>query len=330
MAHLQTRRNWLAMAAPMAAILRGQDQQRVPAPGKRPLEFARLQLDSASVTELAAAFRDLRFAGSIPPLLVDAIRRRNSIGSGQLLTKLLPIAQELAYPPITNFRVGCAMLGQSGAIYLGGNIEVPGQSAALCVHAEQCAASLLYNGLERAIRAMAVTAAPCGHCRQFLYELMGKTPFDVYLSPSKPVNFQSLLPLAYGPEELGVNRPALPAEKRTSAKREDWSGFEQAAFDSFQRSYAPYTKALSGVSLAIGDSDEQIFTGPYIENCAFNPSLPPAQAAIASVTASGFDPSSVVRATLVEFAKAKISQVQNTRAVLEGLCPRALLTVKQV
>ena len=62
-------------------------------------------------------------------------------------------------------------LGTSGALYVGVNLEFARLPLYNSVHAEQF---LLVNALhhgERAITRLAVSAAPCGHCRQFYSEL---------------------------------------------------------------------------------------------------------------------------------------------------------------
>src|SRR5690242_1838932 len=177
-----TRRGWLTSALSIAASLKAQDRRQLTSTRRQPASINGLKLDSDSIGSLTREFTNGQFTGVIGASLVDGIRKRNSITIEQLLQRLLPLAQELAFPPITNFRVGATMLGESGSIYLGGNIEVQGESAALCVHAEQCAASLLYANREKAVRALAVTAAPCGHCRQFLYELVGKSSFEIHLA----------------------------------------------------------------------------------------------------------------------------------------------------
>ena len=57
----------------------------------------------------------------------------------QLLLALIPQAQKYAIPPISNFFVGAAALGQSGSVYLGANFEFVGQALSFTVHAEQAA-----------------------------------------------------------------------------------------------------------------------------------------------------------------------------------------------
>lgn len=62
-------------------------------------------------------------------------------------------------------------LGASGALYVGVNLEFARLPLYNSVHAEQF---LLVNALhhgERAIQRLAISAAPCGHCRQFYSEL---------------------------------------------------------------------------------------------------------------------------------------------------------------
>ena len=69
------------------------------------------------------------------------------------------------------------------------------------------------------------------------------------------------------------------------------------------------------------------FAGSYIENAAFNPSLPPLQAALAALFASGQDADSISRVVLVEVKGAHISQSSFTRATLSSLAPSARFEV---
>ena len=65
----------------------------------------------------------------------------------------------------------CVGLGASGRLYVGVNLEFPCLPLHNSVHAEQF---LVVNALqhgERELVKLAVSAAPCGHCRQFLSEL---------------------------------------------------------------------------------------------------------------------------------------------------------------
>ena len=60
----------------------------------------------------------------------------------------------------------------SGRLYAGVNLEFPGLPLQHSVHAEQfLIANAAWHG-ERGLRRIAVNAAPCGHCRQFIAELV--------------------------------------------------------------------------------------------------------------------------------------------------------------
>lgn len=62
-------------------------------------------------------------------------------------------------------------LGASGRLYVGVNLEFARLPLNNSVHAEQfLVVNALHHG-EQAIEKMAVSAAPCGHCRQFYSEL---------------------------------------------------------------------------------------------------------------------------------------------------------------
>ena len=83
-------------------------------------------------------------------------------------------AREKAYVPYSNFKVGAAVLTQSGAIYTGCNVE--NASYGLCNCAERTAIFKAVSEGEREFVAIAIVAdteepvAPCGACRQVMAE----------------------------------------------------------------------------------------------------------------------------------------------------------------
>jgi len=79
---------------------------------------------------------------------------------------------------LSNFRVGAAVLGTSGRIYVGCNIEFDNYSNT--IHAEESAISSAISNGEKRILSIAVFTFsnqvffPCGKCRQSLFELGGE------------------------------------------------------------------------------------------------------------------------------------------------------------
>jgi len=81
-------------------------------------------------------------------------------------------AREHAYAPYSGYHVGAVALGGRGRLYSGCNVE--NSSYGLTVCAERVAILKAISEGEREIAALAVAtengAAPCGACRQVLFE----------------------------------------------------------------------------------------------------------------------------------------------------------------
>lgn len=82
--------------------------------------------------------------------------------------------REMAYTPYSHYKVGAALLGKSGTIYTGCNVENVSYGATIC--AERSAVVKAVSCGETSFTALAVIAdgnhpaSPCGICRQFLAE----------------------------------------------------------------------------------------------------------------------------------------------------------------
>jgi cytidine deaminase len=114
-----------------------------------------------------------------------------------------------AYAPYSRFRVGAAILGGSGAIHVGANVENAAYPQSQC--AEASAIGAMVAAGETQIVAVAVVAEhleycpPCGGCRQRLAEFASaQTPVYLGWPGSQPqlTSMGELLPLAFGAEAL--------------------------------------------------------------------------------------------------------------------------------
>ena len=233
------------------------------------------------------------------------------------MLELLPQAQSYARPLLTNFRVGAVVRGASGAVYLGANLEFPGQSLHQTVHAEQAALSNAFMHDEPGIVALAVSAPPCGHCRQFLYEFCEGRDIPIFMPGQQPITLASLLPQPFGPRDLKVTEG--PLARTNIVDRNVATDPAQAARYAAAKSYSPYTHSPSGV--AIRSRRGGVYSGSYIENAAFNPSLPPLQVALVAMTMANEDFGDIAEVVLSEGGA--ISQLSGTKSLLAVIAPRA-------
>lgn len=100
----------------------------------------------------------------------------NAIEPGTIdeLIKKAREAYEKAYAPYSNFKVGAALLGKSGNIHTGCNVENASYGLTIC--AERSAIAQAVCSGEREFSAVAVftdanqPTPPCGACREVLSE----------------------------------------------------------------------------------------------------------------------------------------------------------------
>jgi cytidine deaminase len=194
----------------------------------------------------------------------------------------LPLAASYSLTPISQFNVGAVAIGQSGKFYLGANQEFTNVAIQQTVHAEQSATMHAWISGEKGISDIVVNYTPCGHCRQFLNELNSAEQLKIHLPHSQNNLLHSYLPDSFGPKDLGIERKMFDAQFHRLPTQGDQ--LQCAAIQAAEKSYAPYSQTLSGIALQAG---EQIFTGSYAENAAFNPSFLPLQAALNYYRLSG-------------------------------------------
>ena len=129
----------------------------------------------------------------------------------ELLMKAIE-AREFAYAPYSNHRVGAALVGKSGKLYLGCNVESAAYSPTNC--AERTAIFKAVSEGEREFSAIAIVGgmgeglsdicAPCGVCRQVLAEFCDGDMRIIMGTPEKLVisTLKELLPYSFGKANL--------------------------------------------------------------------------------------------------------------------------------
>jgi cytidine deaminase len=281
------------------------------------------QWDPAARAALQDALRPER-GGRVAPEVVTRLAQGKNIDT--VMTELLPIASTYAKAPISKFFVGALAQGATGALYPGGNFEVPQNGLNQAIHAEQSAIANAFGHGETGITAIAVTAAPCGHCRQFLNEIASGEDIRILTPDNQTRPLKSLLPSAFGPKDLDQKEAMFTsAIQPLRFSRPGVDSLAQRALEAAERSYAPYSKSPSGC--AIETTSGLIVSGSYLENAAFNPSLAPLQSALVSMVMHQAEPADINHVVLVEMTGATISHQAESRMVLAALAPRASFDV---
>jgi cytidine deaminase len=79
-------------------------------------------------------------------------------------------AADCAYAPYSNFQVGAALLLRDGTVVTGVNVENAAYPLGLCSEACALGRAVAQGARPGDIEAIAITASPCGGCRQWLLE----------------------------------------------------------------------------------------------------------------------------------------------------------------
>ncbi len=124
------------------------------------------------------------------------------------LIRLAETAMERAYAPYSHFQVGAALLAKDGRVFLGCNVENASFGATIC--AERTAVTKAVSEGVREFSAIAIVAssgeyaAPCGICRQVLFEFMpeGTVILGAKDAPIKVMPLRELLPMGFGGSDI--------------------------------------------------------------------------------------------------------------------------------
>ena len=121
-------------------------------------------------------------------------------------------ARAFSYAPYSNFHVGAALLGKSGRVYTGCNVENAAYTPTNC--AERTAIFKAVSEGEREFTAIAVVGgagdslselcAPCGVCRQVLAEFCNGDLRVIMGNPDhiRVTTLADLLPHSFGKQDL--------------------------------------------------------------------------------------------------------------------------------
>jgi cytidine deaminase len=115
-------------------------------------------------------------------------------------------ARKQAYAPYSHYKVGAALLGKSGKVYTGCNVENASYGHTVC--AERTAVLKAVSEGEREFEAVAVVTknggSPCGACRQVLSEFA--PALIVYIADKdgeyRTTTLKKLLPDSFTPAHL--------------------------------------------------------------------------------------------------------------------------------
>jgi cytidine deaminase len=124
-------------------------------------------------------------------------------------TELIALAKQArkkAYTPYSHYKVGAALLGKSGKVYTGCNVENASYGHTVC--AERTAVLKAVSEGEIEFEAIAVVTknggSPCGACRQVLSEFAPK--LTVYIADKngeyRTTTLNKLLPDSFTPAHL--------------------------------------------------------------------------------------------------------------------------------
>ncbi len=204
---------------------------------------------------------------------------------------------------MSGYPVGaCVLGGVTGTVYIGANFEFCSRLVNT-IHGEQCAIHNAAVHGETVVTKLAVNAAPCGVCRQYLVEIGNPNALDVIFCDNNgkfvSSKLSSILTESFGPENLGMTQTSL---KHTPQKVHINTTDDRAtklAKLMFKQAYAPYTKMPEGVVLVFNDN--KIVGGQSIENAAYNPSLSAFRGACSLASLKGYKFSDLKEVIVVHY-----------------------------
>lgn len=288
----------------------------------------------AEVTGLLDAARDSLANNMGGVIAADDVARMVAhfqlSGAEELMLLALDAARTLARPPISNFFVGAVGLErQTGNLICGGNLEFPATHLGTTVHGEGFVMTRAASrGTDIAVLAIG-EAHPCAHCRQYLSEFAATAEMVLIDPLGHRLTMAELYPWPFDPDYLG--EPGYRPETRNEGLSLATIGLSTALADRLlaagRAAHAPYSKCPGAVVLQLADGN--LISGFSIESVAFNPSMPPLQAALIDLFAHGYELRDVVEVTLATRRGGNVDYAATTSELLARAAPGlALNTVE--
>ena len=87
----------------------------------------------------------------------------------ELYERAVAVAEK-AYAPYSNFLVGAAVLARDGRVFEGVNVENAAYPLGICAEPAAISRAVTDGCKPGDLEEIAITATPCGGCRQWIYE----------------------------------------------------------------------------------------------------------------------------------------------------------------
>ena len=264
---------------------------------------------------------------TIPAAEARALVDRHGLQATMELALLsLPVADEMARPSISGFRVAAVGIeAQTGDLLLGANLEFPGTELTTTIHAEG------FVGLRARRRGhdLALLALPransCAHCRQVLAESASAAALRIVDPVGHQLTLAGLYPWQFGPANLGMRGDAPGGVNWPDLRLEDsFNGPAEVAaalLGAGARAHAPYSAAPSAAVLRAADGS--LLGAGCVESVAFNPSISALQAALVELAAARIDRGDIAEAWLAIRAGGPIDPEPGFRSLLRAVAPGA-------
>lgn len=238
--------------------------------------------------------------------------------------QLVELARAFSVSPISGFEVGALAIGKSGNGYLGANMEFIGVPLHASLHAEQSAVINAWMHGESSLESLYVSEAPCGHCRQFLFELHDGPKLPIIVGGVSNT-LDQLMPEAFAPNRSKTQGLLDSPPRKLIKVHPDDNSHHQRAINAASRSYTPYSQSPEGFIIEMMNG--QLFAGRSAESLAFNPSVPAVITALNQMNLSANRRESIIRCTHAKLVTALTHSLAFSEALMRGICNVAVESV---